>query len=210
MPKEVDHDQRRNELADAVLRVVARGGVGSVTLREAATEAGWSTGALNHYFHGKRDMLEGALRRAMHLIATQVREAHRLADSREALVRMITSVLPADETRLGFARVWLSFCGEAVAMNDIRTYLATSDVAWRHDLAAVIRRGQETGQFAPDVDADWVSDCLGALSDGMSIRTVLQGHRLTPRAAKETVRSWVDALVPAPASVRVPQGSAHS
>ncbi len=202
MPKEVDHDQRRNELADAVLRVVARGGVGSMTLREAATEAGWSTGALNHYFEGKRDMLEGALRRAMHLIATQVREAHQLADSREALERMLTSVLPVDETRLGFARVWLSFCGEAIAMNDIRTYLATSDVAWRHDLAAVIRRGQESGQFAPDLDPDWISDCLGALNDGMSIRTVLQDQRLTPRSARETVRSWIDALAPAPVNGR--------
>ena len=199
MPKEVDHDQRRNELADAVLRVVARGGVGSVTLREAAVEAGWSTGALNHYFDGKRDMLEGALRRAMRLIARQIREAQEIADPREALERMLSSVLPFDDTRLGFARVWLSFCGEAIAMDDIRTYLAKSDVAWRQNLAAVIRRGQDTRQFAENLDPEWIADTLGALIDGMSIRTVIQDTRLTPRAARQTARGWVSALVPPPA-----------
>jgi AcrR family transcriptional regulator len=200
MPKEVDHDQRRNELADAVLRIVARGGVGSVTLREAAMEAGWSTGALNHYFDGKHDMLEGALRRAMQLIARQIREAQDIADPREALERMLSSVLPFDDTRLGFARVWLSFCGEAIAMDDIRTYLAKSDAAWRQNLAAVIRRGQGTQQFAANLDPEWIADTLGALIDGMSTRTVIQNTGLTPRAAKQTARGWVSALVPPPAA----------
>jgi AcrR family transcriptional regulator len=196
MPKEVDHDQRRHELADAVLRVVARGGLGSVTLREVATEAGWSTGVLNHYFDGKQDLLVGALRRAMQLIAAQIREASRIPDPREALEKMLLQVLPFDDTRVAFSRVWLSFCGEAVAGDDIRSYLAGADRAWRQELTRAIQRGIEEGQFRQDLDAEWIADCLGALTDGLSTRTTIQGRRLTRRETRATVVGWVDTLVP--------------
>lgn len=198
MPKDVDHRQRRHELADAVLRLVARGGVGSVTLREAAVEAGWSTGALNHYFKGKTDMLVGAVKRAIQLIGAQIRDASAISDPRTALVTMLTAVLPIDDTRVGFARAWLSFCGEAVAGDDIRMYLATADAAWRSQLASVIRRGQDLDCFERLLDPDWVADSLAALVDGLSTRTIIQGKRLSPNVATSTVQGWVDVLVPQP------------
>jgi AcrR family transcriptional regulator len=196
VPKAVDHGERRNALADAVLRLVARGGVRAVTLREVAEEAGWSTGALNHYFNGKDDLLAGALKRAMQLIGEQVAVASQLPDAREALEQMLVQVLPVDDTRLAFARVWLSFCGEAVGGDAIRAYLATSDAIWRQNLAESVRRGQRVGLFDPDLDPDWVAEQLGALVDGLSTRTVIQGQRVTAKTINKTVKGWVVAFVP--------------
>ena len=57
MPKIVDHEQRRSELAAAVWRLASRDGLEAVTLRAVSAEAGWSTGALNHYFSDKEKLL---------------------------------------------------------------------------------------------------------------------------------------------------------
>jgi AcrR family transcriptional regulator len=195
VPKAVDHGERRSELADAVLRVVARGGVRAVTLRDVAIEAGWSTGALNHYFNGKDDLLAGALKRAMHIIREKVGVAQALPDPTEALEQMLVQVLPVDDTRLAFARVWLSFCGEAVAGDDIRAYLAASDAVWRSDLAATIKRGQEAGTFDRALEPDWIADTLGALVDGVSTRSVIQGEGLQPNQIQKAVEDWVRVLV---------------
>ena len=57
MPKVVDIEQRRAELAEAASRLIARAGIESATMREVAAEAGWTTGALTHYFSDKRELL---------------------------------------------------------------------------------------------------------------------------------------------------------
>ena len=42
MPKDVDHDARREELLEAVWRVIARDGMERATIRAIAKETGWS------------------------------------------------------------------------------------------------------------------------------------------------------------------------
>ena len=57
MPKIVDVEQRRAELADAAARLIARSGIEAATMREVAAEAGLTTGALTHYFADKHELL---------------------------------------------------------------------------------------------------------------------------------------------------------
>ncbi len=50
MPKIVDHDARREEIAQALWRVVRRDGIRAASVRTVAAEAGWSAGAVRYYF----------------------------------------------------------------------------------------------------------------------------------------------------------------
>ena len=61
MPRVVDVEQRRTELAAAVARVIARSGIEGATMRQVAAEAGWTTGTLVHYFTDKRELLQFTL-----------------------------------------------------------------------------------------------------------------------------------------------------
>ena len=63
MPKDVDHDERREELLEAVWRR-DRARRASRARRCAAwpQETGWSTGVLAHYFADKDDIIGSALR----------------------------------------------------------------------------------------------------------------------------------------------------
>ena len=50
MPKVVDHDERREDVAEAAWRVIGRDGLEGATLREISREAGFTTGVIQHYF----------------------------------------------------------------------------------------------------------------------------------------------------------------
>jgi AcrR family transcriptional regulator len=58
MPKIVDHDVYRDELAMKCFDLFARKGYAAVTMREIACELKVSTGTLYHYFPNKMDILE--------------------------------------------------------------------------------------------------------------------------------------------------------
>jgi DNA-binding transcriptional regulator YbjK len=55
-------ERTRQAILDAALRVVARGGVGEVTHRRVAAEAGVPLGATTYYFSSKDEMLRETLR----------------------------------------------------------------------------------------------------------------------------------------------------
>ena len=61
MPKQVDREERRRDIAAAVLRIVTTRGVEAASLRTVAAEAGVSMGAVQHYFTTKDEMLRFAL-----------------------------------------------------------------------------------------------------------------------------------------------------
>ncbi len=67
MPKIVDHDARRAAILDACFELFARRGIGAVTMRQIATAAGLSTGAIYHYFPDK----ESIARSLFHRVAEQ-------------------------------------------------------------------------------------------------------------------------------------------
>lgn len=62
MPRVVDHEQRRREIAYGVLVVVAQGGIAAVSLRSVAKAAGVSMGRVQHYFASKDELVQHACR----------------------------------------------------------------------------------------------------------------------------------------------------
>ena len=61
MPKIVDHDDRRAEIARATGRVLTKKGIEALTLRDIAREAKCSPGILAHYFRDRTEIVSHAL-----------------------------------------------------------------------------------------------------------------------------------------------------
>ena len=57
MPKLIDHDRRREEIAEATWRVIHAEGISGVSIRTVAAEAGISTGSIRHVFPSKTELL---------------------------------------------------------------------------------------------------------------------------------------------------------
>lgn len=64
MPAIVDHEQRRRDIADLAVRLIARYGIQGVTIRQLAAAAECSTAALTHYFRTKEQLLLFTFRHA--------------------------------------------------------------------------------------------------------------------------------------------------
>jgi AcrR family transcriptional regulator len=56
MPKIIDHDAYRREIAEKAARVFSRHGYSSLGMRQIAKETGISKSALYHYFPGKEEL----------------------------------------------------------------------------------------------------------------------------------------------------------
>lgn len=185
MPKIVDHDQRRKELADAVLRVVARAGVNAVTVRSVAKEAGWSTGVLTHYYGGRAELLLGALRRAAAI--TQRRfEAARGAD--DELAQLLEGVLPLDERRLALNRIFLFFYAEAATDEAVRAEIAGYLANWRTDVAEAVERAH------PALDAVAAAATLVALADAVSMHAIFDPAVMAQLRAASPVPGWLELI----------------
>ena len=62
MPRTVDHEQRRAQLTEVTAHEIVRVGLEGVRLRDVARAAGWTTGAVSHYFPDKRTLLLATFR----------------------------------------------------------------------------------------------------------------------------------------------------
>src|SRR6266403_1155756 len=85
MPRVVDHEARRHELAEAAWRAIVKYGLDGTTTRLIAKESGYSNGVLAHYFESKDEILLEALRISHDGVDRRIREAVEDTDGFDAL-----------------------------------------------------------------------------------------------------------------------------
>jgi TetR/AcrR family transcriptional regulator, transcriptional repressor of bet genes len=116
MPKQVDHDQRRQEIAAAVLRLVTTRGIEAASLRTVAREAGTSMGAVQHYFTTKDQMLHFALAYGNTLLAeraTTLVAERKPATPRQTFRLFCTLLIPLEADSKAGARLWAALISRA-------------------------------------------------------------------------------------------------
>jgi TetR/AcrR family transcriptional repressor of bet genes len=116
MPKIVDHERRRDEIALIACRVVAQHGFEQATIVRIARAAGCTTGMIAHYFDTKQDIIVGALR----LILRRIEERLTHVDGAADLLTLLSEALPIDEARYMECAVWMAFWGQVPADRRLR------------------------------------------------------------------------------------------
>jgi AcrR family transcriptional regulator len=184
MPKVVDHLERREELLEAVWRVLARDGLDGTTIRSIAQETGWSAGVLAHYFTDKEDILISALRLSHTRIVDRWEEKLAGLHGLAALRELVLDNLPLDDERELETRLQLVYWDRAVASTEVR------GAKWRHGptlvdrLDKLVAEAQERGEISSREASADVAERLWALIDGLSLRALLEPRRVTrPRLA---------------------------
>jgi len=173
MPRVVDHEERRAEVAAAVWRIVSRDGLEAATVRRVAAETGMSTSVVSHYFAGKDDLLRLAFR--IVLARGRDRAATEAAMGGRARALLVTG-LPLDAERRAEARVWFAFLGLAVTRPELAADQRHAYAAWRGAVAAALR---DEG-LAADRDAEAEAAGLVALVDGLTVQAAFAPRTMTP------------------------------
>ncbi len=190
MPKTVDHEQRRRELTEAVWRVIRRNGVDGASVRTVAQEAGWSAGALRHYFRTQSELLDFAIELAAERIRQRVGALELADDPRRAVEQLLSELLPLDDERRAENEVWLAFTTRALIDPQLRVRYAEIDDALR----AASLRAVEMLALPAGRERSLEAERLHALLDGLALHGAMRPERLPPRRMLAVLRRHLDEL----------------
>jgi AcrR family transcriptional regulator len=207
VPKIVDHDARRDEIVEAVWRLVSRDGIAAATTRNIALEARCSNGVLSHYFADKGELLHAALLRGYRRVETRVEESLARAKGLEALREVLLLALPLDGESLVGNQVELAFWGFAVGNPRLAREHHVTYERFRAIVRTLLKDARRRREIPANEDVDVAGDALVALIDGLGMEAslfpdvfpparqravidrVLSGLAGTKRAAKSRARS---------------------
>lgn len=197
MPKYVDKDARRREVAAALRRVAAREGLEGVSIRTVAAEAGLSAGAVQRDFATKDELLAFAFQDTVAAVEARfarIRIGPGGVTFAEGLGAVLLDLLPTDDERRAQARVWAAFYARAALVPDFARTLADLDARARTALRAALSHAREQGELAPGLDPEAAVELLLVLVDGIWLTAVRQppGASLDPQRA--AVRAAVAAI----------------
>ncbi|HVV11114.1 TetR/AcrR family transcriptional regulator [Amycolatopsis sp.] len=196
MPKIVDPESRRAEVADALFRLAAREGLHRVSLRTVAAEAALNVGSVRHYFDNQAELMRFAMRSMIDRVAARIRQrADELvaatglsaSERRERVVGLLGELLPLDEKRRAEVTVFVEFVTAA------RTDPALTDLAREaaEGTRALVRHVLQRSEVD---DLELEVRRLIALLDGLSFDGVLHPEALTPRQIEAVVRAHLARL----------------
>lgn len=158
MPRANITANRRSEIVDATVHIMAARGWNETSIDEIAKEAGISRGLVSYHFKDKNELLSGVLDRARELFIDTVREA--TTSTRDVAEQMTfatrAAILQARDNPVAF-HVFLHFSASAQRDAVLGAQVRYLYQNFRSVIADGIRRGQAAGAFRPDLDAELVT-----------------------------------------------------
>lgn len=176
--------RRADELAEAMIDLVAEGGLDVLSVRAVAARAGVSIGTVQYHFATKDDMLVGAFGRVV------ARVDERLVgvtepDPRRQLTAVLAQLVPLDDTREAEARVMVAFAAAAVhhpGLAEIQSRVLS-------DVVEQLAQGfaAERGVDAPTAQDRTSARLALAAVDGLALHAVSGAAGTRPRRLKQDV-----------------------
>lgn len=172
MPKLVDHAERRRAIVAAAWRLIAARGIDGINMRDLAAEAGYTNGALSHYFSGKDEILRSAFEHV--LDATNGRIERSVAASRGlgALRKTCYEIMPLTEEARLEARIVLALWQRACTDRAMEELNNAAVLQWRVRLSTHLREAIADGEMA-DRDVEVLVELLMTTLIGLQVTAVL-------------------------------------
>ncbi|WP_164233287.1 TetR/AcrR family transcriptional regulator [Microbacterium hydrocarbonoxydans] len=174
MPRVVDHDERRRQIAEALLVVAARDGHENVSSRAVAKELGVATGSLWHYFDGFDDVIRAAAaevtRRTDERIAAATAGLRGLA----RLEALMNEVLPVDERTRTEAHVVVGFWGRLATLAPAPDAGAPTLATWQGGIREALDEAVTDGELRPETPTDAVMALLRSVTYGQQVVEVTE------------------------------------
>jgi len=214
MPKIVDHEKRRDEIALVACRVVAGGGFDQATIVRIAREAGYTTGMVAHYFDAKQDIIIAALRLMLRRIDERL--LRNGGSEPPDLLALLTEMLPIDEERYIECAFWIAFWGQVTADKRLKRINAWVHREYQRLFERCLSRAWPEWSHWPVQTRDSVLRSVSTFINGLTASTVASRSDWPAQKQMEQVRlqiamlrDWATkASAAAPAKVRKDRFSA--
>ena len=196
MPRLVDHDQRREAIAAAACKAIARQGIDSVTLGDIGNQADCTTGAITHYFEDK----DAVMLAALDLVIQRL--YHRMSRAVERdptdLRGFLAETLPIrPESRDGI-KVWFSFWTRTFSSRALNRRQRAMHVRWFNALTERLTVMDDAGLLKPDIDIAFETETIAALINGIGLRAVLDAREWPAKRQLAHLDAYLDKILVQP------------
>jgi AcrR family transcriptional regulator len=191
MPKIVDHDVRRDDIARAAFRVIRKKGVAKATIRDIARESGCSVGAVVHYIPSKDHIFLQAAEYSTLTIRGRMERAATEHTGLEALRHVLYEGLPVVGDMLGHWKIWFGFWQLSQRSELIRA--ATHDrygESYRR-YGKLLRAAQRAGEIRADLNLTDTTAALICQMDGMGVHVLVSGRPPSPAKLRGQIDAWI-------------------
>ncbi|MDT0317148.1 TetR/AcrR family transcriptional regulator [Streptomyces millisiae] len=181
MPVRVDHEERRRQIAEALLRIADTQGLQSASMRAVAAEAGVSLRLVQYYFTTKEallldalDRLGGQLRARMERWIAAVGAP---ATPRGLVTAVLSSILPTDQESRRITRTYAAYYTLVLSDPELTGKRGTAQPDLLESfLAKQVRAAQQAGEIDAGRDPEMTAAGLLAMVNGLG-SSVLGGQR---------------------------------
>ncbi|MED1916906.1 TetR family transcriptional regulator C-terminal domain-containing protein [Bacillus thuringiensis] len=177
MPKIIDHEKRREQIAEATWRVIVEQGMEGATVRGIAKEAGLSLGALRHYFATQDELLMYAMQLVKERATARIVEisANEKWAPKERITKIFLELLPTNQEKMVEMEVWFAFT----------VYFRHKKEGFdaQHDgIFAAVRKlldsADQLNLLRKELDKEMEAEKLYAVIDGLALHAYLEPQRV--------------------------------
>jgi AcrR family transcriptional regulator len=194
VPKVVDHDARRRDFIKAAYETITENGLANTTVRAVARKAGYTTGALVHYFGDKNELIRLALDYSGEVVRDRMVAAHQRQRGRKALREIIVEALPLDKQRDANWRVWLALWYHSEDNEDMRSEEKRRYREWTGRLGRALEESVSDGEIAKSTDVKLEVQALVAFIDGLGVQHLMSSRGMSAKRLTTLLDRYLDRL----------------
>lgn len=187
MPKIVDHDERRIQIAEAMWKVIVEEGLENATVRKVAQAANLSVGALRHYFPSQSELYAFSMELVSERVQTRIASKKYDGSPMEVLKKIISEVLPVDEDRRVEMEVWFVFSAKTLVDPNLKALSEESYFSMHLGFERLLQKLELSGLLREEIDVEMEVNRLHALVDGMGSHHLLHPEIFTYEMMMETL-----------------------
>ncbi len=190
MPKIAIEPVRRKQLIDATYDSIYEYGLTETTIAKISQYAGVSTGIISHYFGGKNELLEAAMREMLKNLRKSVSLCTaRATTPEEKILAIIEGNFFAEQTMPRSVTTWLAFWAQAMHVAPLARLQRANKLRLQSNLCYWFK------QLLPADQAIIAAEGMAALIDGLWLRGGFETEGIDAKRAHRIASMYLTALL---------------
>ncbi|GEN85945.1 TetR/AcrR family transcriptional regulator [Oceanobacillus sp. FSL W8-0428] len=197
MPKKVDHQKRKIQIAETTWKVIVEEGLEQATVRKIAQASDLSVGAVRHYFASQSELLHFSMELVSERVIQRAKERKFSKEQNplEFVAEGIYEVLPIDEERKIEMEVWLAFSAKVLIDKTLQELSNKVYQDMHQGLKNVVQVLQLFEIAKEGLDLELEVNRLHAIVDGMAMHHLLNPEQFTHEEMIKTLNYHLQSLL---------------
>ena len=192
MPRVVNHEVRRREVAAIAAQVVVTEGRAGLSVRNVAQAAGCSTTVVSHYFTDMAELFYETYAFAASRTAVRIQEV--LEKDPTNITGLIEAVLPLDNERTEEWRIWFAFWSEALTSPPFASDQRMRARKAVERIEKCLQLLQQNKKLPKSVNIAHAADRLAALIPGIASEAIFDPQTWPASRQRQTLRTELQLL----------------